>query len=112
MNFAGVNLYVKSQRMSELVDAARATGDAVLDSRAHRANFTVEKINVIAANLEPSAAVHSRPPLAKPSHQVVAMPIVQLLRCRSQSRRREGMGAVVIDSEIDIRPLVGSSTRA
>ena len=112
VNFARVNLDVKSERMAELVDAARTPGDTVLDRLAHRANFTVKKIDVMAANLEPSAAVHRGSPIAERSHQAVAMTIVQFLRSRSQSRRREWMLAVVINSKIDIRSFVGGAARA
>ena len=87
VNFARVNLHMKSERMTKLIDAARASGDAVLDRLAHRADFTVNEIDVMAPNLEPSAAVHPRSPLAKRSHQSIKMTIVQFLRSRSQSRR-------------------------
>jgi hypothetical protein len=112
VNFARVNLHMKSERMTKLIDAAGTSGDAVLDRLAHRANFTVKKIDVMAPNLEPSAAVHRRSPLAKRSHQSIKMTIVKLLRSRSQSRRREWIGAGVIDSEIDIRSFIRVTARA
>ena len=65
MNFARINLNMKSQRMAELVNAAWAPRDAVLDRLAHCANFTIKKIDMMAANLQPSSAVHAGSPIAK-----------------------------------------------
>ena len=106
MNFSRVNLHVKSERMPELVDAARAPGDAIFDRFAHGSNFTVEKIDVIALDLEPSATVHSGAPLAERSHQAVCMAIVEVLRSRSQSCRRERLRAVVIDTSPVTAPVL------
>ena len=111
VNLARVNLDMKSERMTELIDAARTPGDAILDRVAHRANFTIKKIDVIAAHLEPSAAIHRGSPFAERSHQPVGVTIVKFLRSRSQSRNREWMLAVVINSKIDIRMFVGSPAR-
>src|SRR5712692_4265324 len=112
VNLARVNLHVKSQRMAELIEAARPAPDAFIDRFAHRANFAVQEIDVMAANFEPSAAIHTRSPFAKRSDQLRYMPIVQLLRGRSQSHRRERTRRVVVDSKIDIRAIVGGATRA
>src|ERR1700735_289867 len=111
VNFPRVNLDMKSQRMPELIDAAQTPGDTILNRVAHRANFTIKKIDVIAANLEPAAAVHGQSPIAERGHQVVAMTIVELLRGRSQSGNREWMLAIVINSQIDIRSFVRSAAR-
>jgi hypothetical protein len=112
VNLARVNLDMKSERMAKLVDAAWTPGDAILNRVANRATFAVKKIDVIAPHLEPSAAIHSGSPLAERSHQPVGMAIVEFLRSRSQSRNREWMLAVVVNSEIDIRVLVGSPARS
>ncbi len=61
VNFARINLHMKSQRMPELIDAARTPGDAILDRVAHRANLTIKKIHVIAPNLE--AILRRSPPV-------------------------------------------------
>ncbi len=102
VNLARVNLHVKSQRMAELINAARAPGDAFLDRLAHRANFTVKKIHVMAPNFEPSATVHRGSPFTERSHQSIAMTIVEFPRSRSQSCRREWIRAIVINPKIDI----------
>ena len=112
VNLARIDLNMKSQRMSKLIDAARTPGDAIFDRLAHRANFTIKKIDMIAANLQPSSAVYTRSPIAERSYQVVTMTIVQFLRSGSQSGNRERMLVVVINSEIDIRMFVGSPARA
>ena len=77
--------------MAELMDAAHATRATVLDRRTHCPNLAVEKVHVMAQNLEPAAAVHPRPPFAERSHQPVGMTIVKLARRRSQRCRRERM---------------------
>src|SRR5208282_3229232 len=87
LNFARVDLHVKSERMAELIDAARTPGDAFLDRRAHRANFTVKKIDVMAPDFKPSSPVHRRSPFTERGHQSIRVTIVQFLRSRSQSRR-------------------------
>src|ERR1700719_3887542 len=89
VNLARVNLNMKSQRMPELVDAARTPGDTVLNRVAHRANLAIKKIDMMSTNLQPSSAVDTRSPIAERGHKVLAMTIVQFLRSRSQSGDRE-----------------------
>src|SRR5208282_2510630 len=112
LNFASVNLHVKSERMAKLISAARPPGDAFLYRRAHRANFTVKKIDAMAPDFEPSSPVHSRPPFTERSYQTICVTIVQFPGSRSQRCRRERIRAVVINSQVDVRSFVGRAARA
>src|SRR5579862_7519312 len=103
MRFAEINLILKSERMTDLIERIGLAGDALLNHFLHAPEIAIEEVDVIALDEQPAAAIHSRAPCTDRRHQFIGMAIVEFARRLRKFRDRKEMVAVVGESEIDVR---------